>query len=251
MSGKDSKALLEIISISKKFNKIQALKNVNLKLMWNEIRAIVGPNGAGKTTLVNIISGRLKPDSGKIIFRGEDLTGLPPNSIAKKGISYAFQNANVFPSMSLIDNVTLAIQSKYVNMLNSLRPSTLAKFKDKAYELLKMVKLDDRHEAKASSLSHGDLKKLEIAMSLGLNPYLLLLDEPTQGLSYEEIEDLVHLLKMFSNKLTIILVEHNLSFVKEIANEVTVLHLGKVIAEGKPKEVINDVMIKKVYFGGI
>ncbi|MEM1949757.1 MAG: ABC transporter ATP-binding protein [Candidatus Caldarchaeum sp.] len=247
MASLEDAPLLETRGLSKRFAGLEAVKSVNIQLEKNKVRAIIGPNGAGKTTLVSLISGRLQPTSGKIYYLGRDITGLPAHDRVKIGIVYTFQIVSLFPSLTVFENVMLAVQSKIGKGLFLRLDKNYAL--QQAEKILQMVGLEDESEKEAGVLSYGHQRLLDIGMALALQPFLLILDEPTQGLSAEEIEKIIALLKNLSKNTTILLIEHNISFVMELAHKITVMFNGSVLAEGSPSEVERDVQVQRTYLG--
>jgi branched-chain amino acid transport system ATP-binding protein len=241
--------LLETRRLTKAFGGLVAVNNINLKVKKGEVRAIIGPNGAGKTTLFNLIMGRMLPNDGKIIFNGEDVTGLPSHIIARKGIATTFQITNIFPNLTVFENVWIGAQTK--KKLNPfIHFSHLTDVEDRVEEILKSIGLNDKSNEIAANLSHGDQRILEIGIALSTNPLLLLLDEPTSGMSARERADIIKLLKELSEEKTIMLIEHNIDVVMELADVVTVMNEGSIFAEGKPKEISENEKVQEIYLGG-
>ena len=219
-----------------------------------ETRAIIGPNGAGKTTLFNLLTGVLTASEGQVIFEGRNITSLPVHDIIQLGISRTFQLTHLFPELSVLENVRIAAQARNNRRWYFLGGSQIINdSKATALEAIKKLGLGDRATIQAGMLSHGDQRLLEIAMALSQNPRLLLLDEPTQGLSIEETERAINILKdlLNSSDLTVILVEHDMEVVFRLAEKITVLHRGRVIADGSPDTVKADVSVQEAYLGGI
>ncbi|GBC69102.1 Lipopolysaccharide export system ATP-binding protein LptB [archaeon HR01] len=247
MASVEDVPLLETQGLSKRFAGLEAVKSVDLRLEKETVRAIIGPNGAGKTTLVNLISGRLKPTSGKIYYRGVDITNLPAHKRASMGIVYTFQIVSLFPSLTVFENVVLAVQRRLGRgILLRLDRDSVYRQSEKALEL---VGLEDEAELEAGALPYGHQRLLDIAMALALQPVLLILDEPTQGLSAGEIEKITDLVKKLSKNTTILLIEHNISVVMELAHKITVMADGSILAEGPPSEVEKDVRVQSIYLG--
>lgn len=242
-----TKWLLETQSLSKRFGGLEAVKSVDLKVEKGEIRAIIGPNGAGKTTLVSLISGRITPTSGKIFFNGTEITKLPAHKRASMGIVYTFQIMSLFPSLTVFESVALAVQRKI-----GLSIAAGKKFESDVshvWKFLRSIGLEDYAEREVGSLPYGHQRLVDIAMSISLQPELLILDEPTQGLSVGEIQKIMELIKDISKTTTILLIEHNIRVVMELAGKITVMANGSVIAEGSPSEVENDIAVQRVYLG--
>lgn len=221
-------------SVYKKFGGVIALDNVSYSLDGKEIAGIIGPNGSGKTTLLNVISGLVKPDRGRVLFKGEDITRLPPNVIARRGIARTFQQPKVFQKFSVFENMLIAINDR-----------------SKIYDSLKRVGLDNQISRNASSLTILDVRRLEIARCLALEPEIILLDEPFAGLTTQEAVLLSDLITSLYKDLGIsfVIVEHRLKYLFKLAQRVTVMHAGRVIAEGSPGDVISDKKVREVYLG--
>ncbi len=243
---------LALKGISKDFGGLRALQDVSLSVAKGEIYAIIGPNGAGKSTLFNVMTGLFPPDAGEVLFDGERISGLPPHRIIKKGIGRSFQITNIFPRMTVFENVQVALFAHYGK---SSRPFRLArKFADigaEVYGILEQVGLLEQSESSASMLSHGDQKRLEIAISLASRPRLLMLDEPTAGMSRFESRETVGLLKKISREegLTLVFTEHDMDIVFGISDRISVLHQGSVIAAGTPAEIKANPEVRKAYLG--
>ena len=217
-----------------------------------EIRAIIGPNGAGKSTLFNVMTGLLRPDSGQVIFNGDRISGLAPHRIIRKGIGRSFQITNIFPRMSVFENVQVALFAMHRKNRDSV--SSARKFlgiQEETLSILGEVGLAEKADSPASVLSHGDQKRLEIAISLSSRPMLLMLDEPTAGMSRFESRGTVELLKENLRRpgLTLVFTEHDMDIVFGISQKITVLQQGTVIADGTPEEIRNDKEVKRAYLG--
>lgn len=241
--------LLETIGLSKNFEGLQAVDDVELVIPAGEIRAVIGPNGAGKTTLVSLVSGRLKPTQGSIRFKGEDITGLRAWDRVSRGIVYTFQVTSIYANLSCYENVALAVQRR---MMGGLRDRlVLAEERvTKGIELaLSRVGLADEMHRQAGELPYGHQRLLEVSMGLALEPELLILDEPTQGLALEEISGFCDLIRAISKRATVLLIEHNMSVVLELAELITVMDKGMVIAEGTPSEIERDPVVQRAYLG--
>tara|TARA_B100000745_G_C20143255_1_gene392079 strand:- start:871 stop:1620 length:750 start_codon:yes stop_codon:yes gene_type:complete len=247
-------ALIECHEVTRRFGGLIAVDNVDMTVETGETRAIIGPNGAGKTTLFNLLTGVLTASEGQVIFEGRNITSLPVHDIIQRGISRTFQLTHLFPELSVLENVRIAAQARNNRRWYFLGGSQIINdSKATALEAIKKLGLGDRATIQAGMLSHGDQRLLEIAMALSQNPKLLLLDEPTQGLSIEETERAINILKdlLNSTDLTVILVEHDMEVVFRLAEKITVLHRGRVIADGSPDTVKADVSVQEAYLGGI
>jgi branched-chain amino acid transport system ATP-binding protein len=242
--------MLQVDSVVKSFDDFKAVNGANLAVGKGEIVAVIGPNGAGKTTLFNLITGALKRDKGRIIFRGEDIGVLPPYEICKKGISRSYQIVNIFPRLTVFKNVQVAVLSHQRRSTNLFRPA-----QDIAVEetrsILESVGLSDKEKSIAGALSHGDQKILEIAIALGNEPELLILDEPTAGMSPEETSATMELVKRLAQMrgLTILFCEHDMDIVFSVAKSIMVMHQGRTLVQGKPEEVRNNPFVQEAYLG--
>jgi branched-chain amino acid transport system ATP-binding protein len=225
-------SLLETRALSKDYGGHQVLRGVDFKLEQGEIRALIGPNGAGKTTFVSLIAGRVAPSSGSILFDGQDITTLPPHLRVRRGIAYTFQITSIYPALSVLANVELAAANR----------------KD-ARAALQQVGLGDRAEQQAGHMAYGHQRLLEIAMGLALKPKLLILDEPTQGLSDSEILTFIDLMRALAKSTTLLLIEHNMSVVMALATSISVLANGALIAEGSPEAIRVNRIVQDAYLG--
>ncbi len=243
--------MLEVKSLSKSFGGFAAVNRANLAVEKGEIVAIIGPNGAGKTTLFNLITGVLKPENGKVFFKGEDITGLPSYEVCKKGISRSFQVVNVFQRLSIFENVQISILSRERKTWNLFTPSAKLAVEE-TNEILESVGLMGKKGRTTGLISHGDRKVLEIAMALGGNPELLILDEPTAGMAPEETSRCIELIKDLSGKrgLTILFCEHDMEIVFGIANRIMVMVRGGTIIQGSCNEVRSNQAVQEAYLGG-
>jgi len=248
--------ILEVRSIQKKFGGLTALDNVSLGIEQGEILGLIGPNGAGKSTLFNCISGLLRPDQGKIFFKGEDITKCLCHEIALKGITRTFQLVRNFGHMTVLENMLMAVQEHQERNLflrvarTPLVRENEKKAIEKAKSLLEFMGLSHLMNEKASSLSYGQQKILSIAQALMPSPEVLLLDEPTSAVNPTLINQIQrHLIELNRNGQTIFLIEHNMNVVMNLCERIIVLHHGKVIAEGKPEEIQNNEEVINAYFG--
>ncbi len=241
--------LLETRALSRNFGGLRAVQDVHFQLAQGEIRAVIGPNGAGKTTLVGMISGRIQPTHGTVSFKGRDITRRKAWDRVMDGIVYTFQITSIFPNLSCYENVALAAQRRLLARLRdrlTLGEDEIAVRVDAA---LARVGLGEARDRQAGNLPYGHQRLLEVAMGLVLEPELLILDEPTQGLTAEEISGFCDLIRTIAEKATILLIEHNMSVVRELARRITVMDKGMIIAEGTPAEIENDPEVQRAYLG--
>lgn len=242
--------MLRIENISLKIGGLQILRDVNLEIAEGKITSIIGPNGAGKTTLFNVITGRMSPTAGKVWFQEKNIVNMPPFQIARLGIARSFQITNIFQRMSVFENVCIAAQtnSPYRSSIFSKTSADIAT-EHKAEEILELMGLAAMKERPARELSHGDQRRLEIGMSLAIEPAFLMLDEPTSGMSPAETEATIDLIRSVGKKVTLCIIEHKMNLVMTVSDKIIVLNLGAKIAEGTPKEVASDEKVQKVYLG--
>jgi len=246
-------ALLETRGLGRAFGALQAVAGVSLTVEPGEVRAIIGPNGAGKTTLFHLISGLLAPTAGRVLFRGADVTALPAPARCRRGISRTFQITSIFPELSVLENVRIAVQLRSGGNFQLVGGrAALAASEERARVSLDSLGLLGRAAEPASTLPHGDQRLLEIAMAVAQEPALLLLDEPTQGLSPEDTVATVAVVRQVARrqKLTILLVEHDMDVVFDLADRISVLHFGQLIAEGTPDQIRANADVQLAYLGG-
>ncbi|MEW6275512.1 MAG: ABC transporter ATP-binding protein [Bacillota bacterium] len=242
--------ILRVTDLVVKFGAHAVVDGVNIEIYSGEIRALIGPNGAGKTTLLNAISGIIKPSGGRVVFRGEDITGLPPHLSCRKGIARTFQIPNIMPGLTVQENIWLGINSKSRIPWHPFQEAKkMANVSKDVAVLGELVGLADKLDELAGNLSHGDQKLLEIAMAMSLDGALLLLDEPTQGVSPREIDKFISVIKKLAETKTVLMIEHNMDVVLGISDLVTVLDHGKVIAQNLPAEIVHDERVRQVYLG--
>ena len=232
-------ALMQALGLTCHFGGIRAVDGVDFRLEPGEIHAIIGPNGAGKTTFVSLLSGRIQAQSGSITLAGEDITGLPAHARVKKGIAYTFHITSVYPKLSVFDNVALAAQSAGARDLDAQVTAALA-----------WVNLAGFEYYLAGNLSYGHQRLLEVAMGLALKPRILILDEPTQGLAAGEIEGFKALVRSLVPETTVMLIEHNMEVVMDLATQITVLNFGQVLATGTPDQIRANPDVQSAYLGG-
>jgi branched-chain amino acid transport system ATP-binding protein len=243
--------MLQVEALHKSFEDFMAVNGANLTVGRGEIVAVIGPNGAGKTTLFNLITGALKRDRGKIIFKSEDISALPPYEICMKGISRSYQIVNIFPRLTVFENAQVAVLSHQRRSSNLFRPAKTIAVKE-TRSILESVGLLEKEKSIAGSLSHGDQKILEIAVALGNEPELLILDEPTAGMSPEETQATMELVRRLARMrgLTILFCEHDMDIVFSIAQSIMVMRHGQTIIQGTPEEVRGNKEVQDAYLGG-
>ena len=243
-------AALAVTRLSKSFGGLRAVQQIDLSLAPGERRAIIGPNGAGKTTLFNLIAGELAPTAGRIALFGQDVTRLPPQRRAALGLARTFQVNTLFPSLTVTENLLLAVQGTLPTKLRLHRPiSSYRDLYDRARAVLESVGLVGAGEVIVRTLSHGEQRQLEVALALASRPRLLLLDEPTAGLSLAESQRLTGLLKGLDRSMSLLVIEHDMDVVFDVAERITVLHDGKVIADGDRDEVKANPLVAEIYLG--
>jgi len=242
--------MLQVDGLTKSFGGFMAVSGANLEVKQGEVVAVIGPNGAGKTTLFSLITGILRPDDGKVIFKDEEITGLPAYRICRKGMSRSFQVVNIFPRLTVFENAQLSILSRQGKTFNLFSPSKRFAV-DETSKILESVGLVNKRDHVSGSLSHGDQKVLEIAIALGGSPELLILDEPTAGMSPEETARCLGLIQHLSKNLglTILFCEHDMELVFAIAQRIMVMVRGKSIIQGLPGEVRSDKEVQDAYLG--
>jgi len=239
--------LLRTEDLSVRFGGLSALNGVTMEVRQNELRAVIGPNGAGKSTFFNCLTGVLRPTSGRILLDGADIAGLPPNRISQKGIARSYQITNILPNASALENVRIAAQSRRHAWRMLTHHRAFRDIIEKAEAMLDAVGLLGKASELASNLSHGEQRNLEIAIALATEPRLLCLDEPTAGMSAAETRDTIALIRRISRSLAILIVEHDMQVVMELAQRITVLHYGEILAEGTPAEIQHNPRVLEVY----
>ncbi len=243
--------MLHVESLRKSFDGFLAVNNVSLNVEKGDVVAVIGPNGAGKTTLFHLITGQLAPTSGTILFKEENIAGLAPYRVCRKGISRSYQVVNIFNRLTVFENVQVAVLSLRKKTFNIFRPAKTMAVSETG-QILDSVGLLDKADMTSGALSHGDQKVLEIAIALGNRPELLILDEPTAGMSPEETAVALRLMKRLSGELglTILFCEHDMGVVFSIASQIMVMQQGKSIVQGSPDEVRNNRQVRDAYLGG-
>ena len=243
-------ALLRLEGIFKDFSGLQVLFGISLEVIEGERHAIIGPNGAGKSTLFNLITGLYKPSRGKIFFSDKDITGWSVHRIARIGISRSFQVINIFPEMTLFENVRNAIVSKVNRRFNwGAILNRSEEIREETDRIIKLLGMTDVRDFPVSELSYGKQRQLELALTLARDPVLIMLDEPTAGLDTEETRAFVQLIKQVTEKKTLVVVEHDMDVVFDLADRITVINYGKVLATGSPDEIRENKEVKKAYLG--
>ncbi len=248
----ENKIILETHNLRKDFGGLVAVANVSIKVKAHSLHSIIGPNGAGKTTFFNLLSGNLEPTSGRVIFKGRDITGLPAHRAAHLGIGRSFQITNVFPNLTVLENVRLAAQALGQDNFKFWRHyRRLARYEDRASQIVTQVGLTDQANLPARVLPHGGQRKLELAILLVADPELLLLDEPTAGMAREEIPLLMEVIQQIRSRgdKTIMLVEHKMDLVMNVSDWITVMHQGQVLAEGTPADIAANEVVQSAYLG--
>jgi branched-chain amino acid transport system ATP-binding protein len=242
--------IIETRGLTKEFNGFLAVSNVDLRVRRGQIHALIGPNGAGKTTFFNLLTKFLAPTSGKILYREEDITAENPAELARRGIVRSFQVSAVFPHLTVLENVRIGLQRTLGTSFHFWKPeSSLVVLDSKVMELLDAVDLGSFAHRVAVELPYGRKRALEIATTLAMDPQLMLLDEPTQGMGHEDVERITALIKKVAINRTILMVEHNMSVVATIADRITVLQRGQIIADGTYAQVSKDPLVMEAYMG--
>jgi branched-chain amino acid transport system ATP-binding protein len=243
-------SLLEVKNLHKDFSGLKVLTGINLSIEKGERHSIIGPNGAGKSTLFNIITGKYRPSMGRIFFDGEDITGLSPFKISRRGLARSFQIINIFPMMNVYQNVRNAILSKEKIRLNTFfRLEKMDRIDQKTIHVLESLGLIGIKDVLAGELSYGQQRALEIGIALATDPKLILLDEPTAGMTKEETKETVALIQNVTKGKTLVVIEHDMDVVFSIAHRITVLYYGEILASGTPDEIRNSEKVKEAYLG--
>jgi branched-chain amino acid transport system ATP-binding protein len=243
--------MLQTEGLTKRFGGIVAVDDVDFELQAGELTSLIGPNGAGKTTFFNLLTGALQPTEGTITFQGQEITGNSPQETARQGIHRSFQITNIFPNATVLENVRISAQAhsnaswRFWRNVNTFDDQI-----EEAYTILERVDLDDRAEELAAALSHGEKRKLEVAIALAGGPDVLLLDEPNAGVSSESVGDIIDLIEDVASDHAVLLVEHNMDIVMTVSDRIVVLNQGAVIADDVPENVRGDPKVQEAYLGG-
>ena len=249
-----SEIIFQTINLRKAFGALVAVDDVNMQVHANTLHAIIGPNGAGKTTFFNLLSGNLPPTSGKIFYKGRDITNQPVHRTIHSGIGRSFQITNIFPNLTVMENIRLAAQAMGRDNFKFWQAATAFKqYEERSWEVIEKVGLQERASQVAMTLPHGDQRKLELGMILAPDPEVLLLDEPTAGMAAEQVPELIALIQEIqqAGNKTVLLVEHNMNVVMKVSNTITVMHQGRVLAEGTPAEITANSEVQTAYLGGL
>jgi len=245
--GPASVPILRTEDLTVRFGGLTALNQVNFELAREEIRAVIGPNGAGKSTFFNCLTGVLRPSSGRILFDGGEITGLSPDRISHRGIARSYQITNILPNATTLENVRIAAQSRRHGWSLLAHHRAYRDILEKAEAVLEAVGLSGKAYELAANLSHGEQRNLEVGIALATEPRLLCLDEPTAGMSAAETHDTMALVRSIAQNLTILIVEHDMQVVMELADRITVLHYGEILAEGTPSQIQQNPKVLEVY----
>lgn len=250
----DSEIIFETINLRREFGALVAVEDVSIQVRKNTLHAIIGPNGAGKTTFFNLLSGNIEPTSGRVIYKGRDITHQPVHRTIHFGIGRSFQISNIFPNLTVFENVRLACQALGKDNFKFWQAaSAFQKNEERTWTVLERVGLKERAHNFARTLPHGDQRKLELGMILAPDPEVLLLDEPTAGMAAEQVPELIALIQEIqqAGDKTVMLVEHNMNVVMSVSDRITVMHQGQVLAEGTPSEIAANKEVQTAYLGGL
>lgn len=248
----DAEIILETHNLRKEFGALVAVDDVSLQVQANTLHSVIGPNGAGKTTFFNLLSGTIDPTAGQVIYKGRDITHLPMHRTAHLGIGRSFQITNIFPNLTVLENIRLACQALGRDNFRFLRHHhRFKRYEERAWEVIRQVGLAERAMSPARTLPHGDQRKLELGMIMAPDPQVLLLDEPTAGMAAEQVPILMELIQQIqqSGQKTIMLVEHNMNVVMSVSDRITVMHQGAKLAEGSPAEIAANETVQSAYLG--
>lgn len=241
--------ILEVRDLSVRFGALLAVNEVSFAVQAGVITSVIGPNGAGKSTLFNLVSGAVRPRSGKVLLDGREVTGERPEQLVRRGLSRSFQITNVFPELTVRENLRLAAQVLEPRSKAFLPTHSSVRAQERVEELLRSFRLREREAELAGFLSHGEQRRLEIAVAAACRPRILLLDEPTQGMSHGDTQDTAALIREIGKEITILLIEHDIDLVMELSQHVMVMHQGRKLAEGSPADVRGDPAVEAAYFG--
>jgi branched-chain amino acid transport system ATP-binding protein len=247
----EDRTILEVKDLYKHFGNLTAVNGINLSVDKGKRHAIIGPNGAGKTTLFNLLSGRFRPSQGQILFRGQDITKMPPYRISRLGIARSFQIINVFPQLSVFENIHTVLMSKHHIRYQFLR--NLKKWKnvtEETFPLLEQIGLFDKKDVLAGFLSYGEQRALEVGLTIASDPELILLDEPTAGMSMDETRQAIKLIDKVTQGKTLVIIEHDMEVIFSLADLITVMQYGEVVTTGAPDEIRKNQRVKEAYLGG-
>jgi branched-chain amino acid transport system ATP-binding protein len=249
----DMAAILETRNLSKSFGALAAVQDVSLAIDAGGLHSIIGPNGAGKTTLFNLLTGTFPPTSGRILLDQQDVAGTPAHRIAHLGLARSFQRTNVFPAFSLLENVWIAAFATGRSWKGLLfrNTSQYPEANEQARQALRDVGLIDKQNQLAREISHGEQRQLELAIALAAQPRVLLLDEPAAGLSPEETRRMVALVRSLKGRYTMVLIEHKMDIIMSVSDRISVMHFGRLIAEGAPAEIQRNPEVRRAYLGGV
>jgi branched-chain amino acid transport system ATP-binding protein len=241
----------EVVNLEKSFGGLKATDNVSLHIKQGDICSLIGPNGAGKTTLFNLVTGHIKPDSGKVLFQGEDITGKPAMTITRKGIARSFQIVNIFPQLTVYENIMVAVLSQKRKSFDFLNPAKKIA-REEILSLLESIGLTGHMKMLSGQLSHGNQKRLEVGIALAMNPKLLALDEPTAGMAVEEKAAILKTIKSLiqATGCTVLLCEHDMSVIFDVSDYIWVLANGRIVANGTIDEIKNNEVVQRIYLGG-
>jgi branched-chain amino acid transport system ATP-binding protein len=246
-------SLVRTEQLTKAFGALTAVDGVSIEVQEGSLHSVIGPNGAGKTTFFNLLTGQLAPTSGRIVFDGRDIAGSPPHRVARLGIARSFQRTSIFPTLTIADNVWLAAFARQASWrgLAWRRADTYPGLAERARAVLDEVGLAGKADQPARELSHGEQRQLELAIALAATPRLLLLDEPAAGLSPDETQKMVALVRALKGRYTIVLIEHKIDVVMTMSDRISVMHFGRVIAQGTPTEIQRNAEVRRAYLGGV
>lgn len=248
----EGEIILETRDLRREFGALVAVDNVSIEVRARSLHSIIGPNGAGKTTLFNLLSGNLRPSGGQVFYKGDDITDIPKHKTAHLGIGRSFQITNIFPHLSVKENIRLSAQALGKDNFKFFRSASHFKqYEERTWQVMELVGLSARAHQTALTLPHGDQRKLELGMILAPDPEMLLLDEPTAGMAAEQVPELMELIQDIqeAGEKTVMLVEHNMNVVMNVSDFITVMHYGKVLAEGTPAEIATNEEVQSAYLG--